>query len=468
MEKIMLKTRKKYDFTKGPIFWNLFKYTIPLMLTSTLQVFYNMADHAVVGKWSGNPLALAAVGSTTSMTSLLVNLMVGIATGAGVIVAQSLGARDNDTLSRTVHTSISFAAILGLAFSLLGLVASRGALTLIGTKTELMPDALLYVRIICLGIPATAIYNFSAAILRSVGDSKTPLKILSASGIINVLLNIFLVTVCHMSVGGVALATITSQYVSAFVVIRVLVGRRDEVYALKREKLGIDLAVLGRIIRYGLPAGIQSSLFSISNVIITSGINQLATASVSAKTILMNSSSLIYNAMNSYLHASMTATAQNFGAKKNDRIRRTLGAALLQVIVVGIVYGQVLLFFSNDINSLFIAYDDPNREIILNEARGLAKMLFCTYFICGMVETTSGALRGLGHSILPMLISLFGIAGLRAGWILFGFPMERFHNLVGAYYAYPISWIVTFFILITLCITTWIKLGILKIKKETV
>jgi putative MATE family efflux protein len=418
----------------------MISYVVPIILTGLLQILYNMADNIVVGRFSGDDLALAAVGSTSSLSNLIVNLLMGIAGGSGVVIAQSYGAKNKDRTSRAVHTSMLTAIIGGIVFCIIGLLISRPALAIMDTKEELMSRALLYLRIICLGIPASAIYNFGAAALRSVGDSKTPLVILSCTGLTNVLLNLFFVIVCNMSVSGVALATIISQYVSAVVVIIVLFKRKDQPYALNINMLRLDPELLRSILRLGLPAGFQGTLFSISNIIITSGMNSLATTDIAGKTIAINIEGLVYTAMNSYLHASTTFTGQNYGAKKPDRIKKSILYAALQVTIVGIVGGMILILFGRPIAEMYVDTSDPNREAVLKAAIELMTFMLSCYFLCGVMDTLSGALRGLGYSIIPMIVSIGAICVLRAIWVFVFFPMEQFHSLIGIYLIYPISW----------------------------
>ena len=430
----------KRDLTEGPLFLPMISYVVPIILTGLLQILYNMADNIVVGRFSGDDLALAAVGSTSSLSNLIVNLLMGIAGGSGVVIAQSYGAKNKDRTSRAVHTSMLTAIIGGIVFCIIGLLISRPALAIMDTKEELMSRALLYLRIICLGIPASAIYNFGAAALRSVGDSKTPLVILSCTGLTNVLLNLFFVIVCHMSVSGVALTTIASQYVSAIVVIIVLFKRKDQPYALNINLLRLDPELLRSILRLGLPAGFQGTLFSISNIIITSGMNSLATTDIAGKTIAINIEGLVYTAMNSYLHASTTFTGQNFGAKKPDRIKKSILYAALQVTIIGVVGGIILILFGKPIAEMYVDLNDPNREAVLKAAIELMTFMLSCYFLCGVMDTLSGALRGLGYSVIPMIISIGAICVLRAIWVFVFFPMEQFHSLIGIYLIYPISW----------------------------
>ena len=434
----MLKARK--NFTEGPLFFRITLFAIPIMLTGFLQIAYNMADNIVVGRFSGDSLALAAVGSTSSLSNLIVNLLIGIAGGAGVVIAQSYGAKNFDKMKRAVHTSVLFSIIGGIAFCILGMLISGPALSLMDTKAELMSRAVLYMRIICAGIPAVSVYNFGAATLRSVGDSKTPLFILSISGISNVLLNLFFVIVCKMSVGGVAFATIASQYISAVAVITVLIRRKDMPYTLKRNMLKIDGKILGEILGLGLPAGFQGTLFSISNILLTSGMNSLPTTDISGKTIAINIEGLVHTSMNSYLHAAMTFTGQNYGAKKPDRIKKSIIYAVIQVTFVGIVGGQLLNLFARPLASLYIDAADPNKEAVLEAAIQLMGFMLSVYFMCGLMDTLSGALRGLGYSMIPMIVSIGAICVLRAIWVFFIFPTEKFHSLIGIYTIYPISW----------------------------
>lgn len=436
----MAGSKAKRNLTEGPLFIPMIQFVVPIILTGMLQIFYNMADNIVVGQFSGDELALAAVGSTSSLSNLIVNLLMGIAGGAGVVVAQSYGAKEFDKLSRAVHTSIAFSVIGGIIFCALGLIISGPALTLMKTKAELMSRALLYMRIICAGIPAVSVYNFGAATLRSVGDSKTPLFILSASGITNVLLNLFFVIVCHMSIAGVALATIISQYISAVVVIFILFRRKNKPYTLDKTKLKIDTPLLKDILRLGLPAGFQGTLFSISNIILTAGMNTLPTTDISGKTIAINIEGLVHTSMNSYLHAAMTFTGQNYGARKPDRIKKAIIYAVIQVTVIGFVGGQLLNLFGEPIARLYLDPNDPQKEAVLAAALELMNFMLAVYFLCGIMDTLSGVLRGLGYSTIPMIASIGSICILRAIWVFFVFPTDRFHSLIGIYTIYPISW----------------------------
>lgn len=434
---------KKRDLTNGPIFLQMLSFVIPVMLTGILQLLYNMADHVVVGQFSGDEHALAAVGSTASLTGLVVNLLMGISAGSSVVVAQRFGAKEYNRLEQAVHTSLSFSLIGGIVFTAIGLLITRPALVLMGTKEVFLDKSVLYMQIICLGIPASAVYNFGAGILRSVGDSKTPLIILSTTGIANVVLNIFFVIALGMSVDGVAIATIVSQYLSAIAVVAVLIKRKNEPYAFSFKKVRIDKTTLLQILRFGVPAGIQSSLFSISNVIITSAVNVFPPTTVSAKTIAGNIDSFLYVTLNSYLHASMTFTAQNYGAKRLDRVKKSIFTAAGQTAVIGFIMGVAMLLGGRFFAEIFIDSADANKEIIIDEVMNVLKVTSLLYFMCGVMETLSGALRGLGRSFEPMIITIGGVCGLRVLWVTVFFPMEIFHTIGGVYMCYPISWSLT-------------------------
>ena len=433
----------KQDFTEGSLFFKITAFAIPIILTGILQSLYNMADNIVVGKFSGDPTALAAVGSTSSLVNMIINVMMGISAGASIVVSHAYGAKQDSVLSRAVHTAMSFSAILGVAFMTMAIFISRPTLALMGTHLDLLDSATLYMRIICCGIPASAVYNFAAAILRSVGDSRTPLFILASSGLLNVLLNLVFVIVFNMSVAGVALATIISQYISAIVAVAILIKRRRESYGIRPRELGIDTKILGRILRFGIPASIQSSLFGISNVLITTAINGFEQAVISAKTIAGNIEGILYVTLNSYMHVAMTASGQNFGARKPERIKRSVLYCIIQVVAIGIIGGQLMLLFGEPLANLYIDPTDPAREAVLARSMEQMTVLLSTYFLCGIMESLSGSLRGLGYSTSPMIMCIVGVCGIRILWILTAFKLETMHTPTGLFIVYPISWIAT-------------------------
>lgn len=457
---------EKRSFTEGSIFPKIILFALPIMMTSILQVLYNMADHIVVGRFSGDPLALAAVGSTASMTALVVNTLVGISAGTSVLVAQSYGAKNHSMISRITHTSITFAALGGIAFCAIGFLVSRPALIAMGTKAELLDNAVLYMRIICAGIPASAVMNFGAAVLRSTGDSKTPMVVFSLSGLLNVLLNLLFVIKFGMSVDGVSLATIISQYAAAVAILTILKVRKNESYALKFRQLRIDPQILVRVLRYGVPAAIQGIMYSISNIVITGAGNVFSTVDISAKTIMGNVDSVVYNVLNSFLHASMTITAQNYGAGKHERLGKVLRYSVIQSAAIGIILGQILLLVSRPLMSLFIEVGDPNAELILEKGSVLLNIMLNTYFLCGLQEVLSGVLRGLGYSILPMMISIGGICGTRILWVCTVFNLPALHTMPGLFTVYPVSWMIASVILTVACAIAFRKLKRIHLKKS--
>lgn len=441
---MLTKSKNKKNFTDGPLFVPLILFALPIMASGLLQVAYNMADNIVVGKFSENANAIAAVAATASLTSLVVQFLMGFATGSGIVIAQAYGAKNENSVSRSVHTAITFSVILGLCFGGLAFGISRPVLTLMNTSSVILDDSVLYFRIICLGIPASTIFNFSSSILRSVGNSKTPLYILSVSGLINVLLNLFFVIVCKMDVGGVALATIISQYTSATVVLIILFKKRGECYGFTPKKLGINLPILGRIVKIGLPAGLQSSLFAISNIFMTTGVNSLPIHAQNAKGIAFNIDAMVYTAMDSYLHSVMTFVGQNYGAKKMGRVKRSIWYSAIQVVAIGIITGVTIILLGKPIIRLYLNPTIANQDLVVYEAHKIMKFILSTYFLCGLMNTLMGSLRGLDHSFITMIISIGGSVVIRCVWIFaFFFPIEGLHSLIGLYTCYPISWVLT-------------------------
>ncbi|MBO7740876.1 MAG: MATE family efflux transporter, partial [Clostridia bacterium] len=446
----MVKAKAKQNLTEGPIFSRMLLFVLPIILTGVLQVVYNMADNIVVGRFSGDPNALGAVGSTASLTVLIVNIMLNISAGAGVVIAQFYGARDAEKVSRTVHTAMAFSVIGGVFLMIVGIAFARPLLTLMGTQAVFYDNAVLYMTIVCLGIPASSVYNFGAAVLRSVGDSKTSLYILAASGLVNVLLNLFFVLTCGMSVDGVALATIISQDLSAAAVVVVFIKRRTESYSLRLRALRIEMHLLSRILRIGIPMALQSSLFSISNIIVTGAVNTFPPHVVSAKTIAFNIEGITYTVMNAFANAAMTFIGQNYGAKKFGRINKAFLYALIQVTVAGILVAQTEILLARPLASLYIGATDPARELIVRSVIEIFNIMLATYFLCGIMETVSGVLKGLGFSISSMIASLIGLA-LRVVWILFVTPTEKFHTIFGLFVSYTLSWIATILLLLVCC-----------------
>ena len=464
-------SKNKRDFTEGPLFFRIFLFALPIMATGLLQVFYNMADKIVVGRFSGDPLALAAVGSVGTLNTLLVNLTLGIAVGGGIVVSQLFGAKQENDVSDAVHTALTFSVFAGIVMGAIGFFISPYVLELLGTKAELIDSANLYFRITMLGFPASMVYNFAASIIRSVGDSKTPLIILSISGLLNVLLNILFVLAFHMTVDGVAYATVLSQLASAVMIVVVFIKRRRECYGLSLRKLRIHKPHLLRMLRIGIPSGLTSSVYSIANLALTGAINTFPPAAVSANSIASSVEGFTYTAMNCFQQSSMTFTGQNFGAKKYDRVKRVYFYSLIQVLVIGIFMGQIQLIFGEELAMLYIDPTDPNRTEVLAYTMDIIKVILTTYFLCGILEVSSGALRGLGCSMVTMIVSLIFACGVRLSYIFFiFFNVDALDTIGELNYAFPISWATTAIAYLIAIAIVWRRFGISKrkAKKEQV
>ncbi len=427
--------RHEIDMLRGPLYKNLILYTLPLMASSILQLLYNAADVVVVGRFAGSQ-ALAAVGSCGSLINLIVNLFLGLSVGASVMVAQRIGANKRQEVGRAVQTSISVSVIGGLALGVFGFFFARTALTLMDSPADVIDLSTLYLRIYFLGLPGMMLYNFGAAVLRAAGDTKRPLYYLAASGLVNVALNLVFVIVFHMSVAGVALATIISQYISAALVLGCLM-RTHECYRFDPHHLRINGGDLAEMVRVGLPAGLQGTLFSLSNVIIQSTINSFGSTVVAANSASSNLEGFIYVAMNAFYHAALAFTGQNYGARQYRRTRSILLRCQVLVVATGIIIGG---FFYLLRTPLLNIYAPSQPEVVAAGMRRL--ILFClTYFLCGIMDVMVGGLRGLGYSILPMIVSLLGACAFRIFWVAVIFPLDP--TLDNLYLSYPISWLLT-------------------------
>ncbi len=454
---MQIKKHARAEFTKGPLFFKILFFAIPIMATGVLQILYNMADNVVVGKFSGDATALAAVGSTSSLTNLILNLLLGLSVGSGVVVAQYFGAKRLSEISKSVHTSMTVSVIGGLIFAIFGFFAARPLLTLMDTRPDIIDSATLYLRIIFCGVPASSVYNFGSSILRSVGDSKRPLIILATTGLVNVGLNIFFVTVCHMTVDGVALATIISQYLSAGAVVFLLM-RTNECYKFDPKKMGIDRVIFGKVLRIGIPSGIQGMMFSISNVMIQSSINTFPTETVSGNTAALSLEGFSYTIMNSFSNAALTFTGQNFGAGKIKRVYKILFYSLIQIFLIGFITGYLEITFAEQLSWLFVDKNIPHAQMIVDASVTRLSYVLKWYFLCGIMEVFTYHLRGIGYSITPMLATLFGVCFIRIAWVAFVFPTESFNTPLGLYMVLPISWAVAIVLSIIICIIASFKL----------
>lgn len=430
------KVHKSYeiDMCNGPLFGKILLFTLPLMLSGILQLLFNAADVVVVGRFAGNE-ALAAVGSTGSLTNLLVNLFIGLSVGANVLVARYYGGRQEEEVSQTVHTAILVSMAGGVLLAVIGIAAARPLLLLMDTPENVIEHSVLYMRIYFIGMPVMLMFNFGSAILRAIGDTRRPLFYLSIAGVINVVLNLFFVIKLQMGVAGVALATVISQCVSSTLIIRCLM-QSEGCFKLYLNKLHINWDKFKKIAAIGLPAGIQGSLFSISNVLIQSSVNSFGSVAMAGNTAGSNVEGFVYTAMNSVHQTAVSFTGQNLGGKKYDRINKILLECLLFVTAIGLIMGNGAFLLGHQILGFYSS--DP--QVI---SYGLQRMsVICTFYcICGIMDVLVGSIRGLGYAVMPMIISLMGACVFRVIWIYTVFQWSR--SLHTLYISYPISWALT-------------------------
>lgn len=423
------------DMTEGSLFKKILFFAVPLILSSTLQLLYNAADIVVVGRYAGST-ALAAVGSTGSLINLLVNLFIGLSVGASVVTAQHFGAREPLEVSKTVHTSMLMSIIGGVFIAIVGFFLAKPLLALMDSPADVIDQAALYLKIYFLGMPAAMIYNFGSAILRAVGDTKRPLYYLTIAGIVNVALNLVFVIVFKMGVAGVAIATVISQIISAAFVVLCLMRTHDSTQ-LYLKQLAIDWQKAKMIIKIGLPAGIQSTFFSISNVLIQSSINSFGSVAMAGNAAAGNIEGFIYVGMNSLSQAALTVASQNVGAKRYDRLGKTFLNCVLIAVVIGMALGAAAYFFGPELLSLYA----PGDEEVISFGMLRLEIIATTYFTCGIMDVLGSMLRGMGKSFMPMLVTLLGACGLRIVWIMTVFAQNR--TLTTLYISYPVSWVVT-------------------------
>lgn len=422
------------DMTTGPLLGKICKFAIPLALSSILQLLFNAADIIVVGNFAGST-ALAAVGSTGALINLIVNVFIGLSVGTNVLVARYYGSGQRKDLEETVHTSITVSLVGGAILIVIGIILAEPLLLLMGTPADVIDQATLYMRIFFVGMPVNMLYNFGAAVLRSVGDTKRPLYYLVIAGIVNVILNLFFVIVCHLDVAGVAIATVISQTISAALVLICLV-RSDGPYSVNLKKLRIKKDKLIGMARIGLPAGFQGAIFSISNVLIQSSINSFGSTVMAGSTAAANIEGFVYVAMNAFHQAALSFTSQNIGAGKFERVNKILASCVFLVSVVGIVLGVGAYLLGTPLLGIYSS--DP--QVI---SYGLERMfLVCMpYFLCGIMDVMVGSLRGMGYSVVPMIVSIIGACGLRVLWIYTIFAVNR--TLFVLFLSYPVSWAIT-------------------------
>ena len=422
------------DMCNGPLVGNLLRFSIPLMASGILQLLFNAADIIVLGQFASSS-AMAAVGATSSLNSLMVNLFLGLSIGCSVVMAHSYGAQDWRRVHDTVHTAVLLALICGAVLVVVGIPLLPVLLRRMDTPADLLDQSILYMRIVFVGMPAMMLYDFGAGILRATGDTRRPLFFLTAAGITNATLNVIFVLVFQLDVAGVALATSISQYLSAFLILRCL-SEPGTHYQLHPREMRICPPVLVQIIRVGLPAGIQSVVFSISNVLIQSSINIFGTLAVAGSTASSNIENFVYTAMNSVYQAALNFTSQNIGAGKKDRIPLILRDCLMIVTVIGLVLGGLAVFFGRQLLSIYSS--DPE---ILPYGLERIRIICLTYFLCGLMDVTCGVVRGMGAAVTPTIVSLTGACVLRVIWIYTVFV--AFHSLFVLYLSYPVTWVVT-------------------------
>lgn len=425
------------DMCSGSIPKKLLLFAIPLMCSSVLQLLFNAADIIVVGRFAGDN-SLAAVGSNTALINLLTNLFIGLSIGANVLAARYYGANKMNELSRTVHTSMAISLISGVFLTAVGVIFAKSLLELMQTPQNILELAKVYLRIYFVGMPAIMIYNFGSALLRAAGDTKRPLYYLIIAGIVNVLLNLLFVIVLKMDVAGVALATVISEFISAYLVVRCLMQEEGGIKLMLSE-LKIDADKLKNILKIGLPAGFQGVLFSLSNVVIQSSVNLFGETVVAGNSAASNIEGFVYVSMNSFYQAAISFTSRNVGAGKYSRINKILIYSLICVIATGIILGWTAYIFGRQLLGIY----SSGAEVI--DAGMVRISIVCvTYALCGMMDVMVGSLRGLGYSVMPMIVSLLGACGLRLVWIGTVFQIDRFHTPVTIYLSYPVTWIITF------------------------
>ena len=424
----------------GTIMDKLISFALPLMVSGILQLMFNAVDIIVVGRFSGSQ-ALAAVGSTTALINVFTNLFIGVSLGANVLAARFYAAGKDKEMSETVHTAITLALVSGVVMAVIGLVFSRWALEIMGTPADVIDQSSLYMRIYFLGMPFFMVYNYGAAILRAVGDTKRPLMFLIVAGVINAVLNMFLVIAFHMGVAGVAIATVISQMISCLLVLRCLY-KTDSSYQLRFSRLCMKKFYLAQIFQVGIPAGIQSTVINFSNALLQSSVNSFGSTAMAGYTAANNVLGFLYASVNAVTQACMSFTSQNYGVRKWKRMDRVLVDCIILSVVCSLTLGCCAYFFGPEILQIYTREPDVIHA-------GMEIMTFATvpYFLCGLMDLFPGALRGMGHSGVPMILSIIGTVGTRIVWIFGIFPSHR--SLSVLFISYPVSWILT--ILMQVC-----------------
>lgn len=440
-----MSTKYEMDLTTGSVAKKLLIFAVPLMLSGILQLLYSAFDMIVLGTFSSDE-SMAAVSSTGSLVNLFVNFFLGLSVGSSVIMAKYYGANDYDNARKTLHTTMLASIIVGVVVTIIGIVFATPMLVLMDATPNLIDRSSLYLQIYFSGIIFNIIYNFGAAILRAIGDTKRPLIYLSIAGVLNILFNLLFVIVFKMDVAGVALGTIISEAVSAILIV-VTLFRSEGVLKLVVKELKLDGKIFKDILLVGIPAGLQSVVFNVSNVIIQSRINSFGDLAVAGNGAASSLEGFVYAGMNAVYQATISFTSQNLGAGKFKNIKKTLAYSYLYTIIVSFAIGGLILILPN----LFIGLYVKSPEA-LEFAKERLFIMILTYFLCGFMDCTSGAMRGMGYSTSSMLMTVIGIVGFRITWIYTFFEMNR--TLANLYLSYPISWTITW--LIELIVYIWI------------
>lgn len=429
----------KIDMTTGNIFKKMLLFAVPLMLTNFLQLLYNAADLMVIGQFRSTQ-SFSAISSTTSLINLCVTLFIGLSAGSNVMMARALGSKDEEKAKKVLHTSLLIALIAGIVIGILGFFLAKPLLKLMNSPYDVIDLATLYLKIYFLGLPFNLLYNFGSAIMRANGDTTRPLVYLFIAGVANIVTNLFLIVVCKMDVEGVAIATILSQAISCVLVLSAL-GRYKESWHFSLNSISFSLDSFKDIVLIGLPAGIQGTLFSISNVLIQSSVNSFGSFVMAGNGAASNLEGFVFTIMNSFYHAALSFIGQNIGAKKYTNLKKIYKYSLIYVITFGFTIGTIVYLASPALVTLYTS--DPD---VMGLASSRLAIMCVTYFLCGIMDVTVGTLRGMGYSIVPMITSIIGVCGFRVIWVLGVFSQNRDIGLL--YASYPISWIMTGIVLI--------------------
>ncbi len=431
-----MKQKTEIIMIEGNLFSKLLIVAVPFVLSGILQLLYNAADLIVCGKY-GSEHAVAAISATNSLINLIINLFMGLSVGANVLLARCFGEQNKEKGQKVVYTAMISSVVCGIVMGLFGFLMSRTFLTLTGTPTDIIDLSTTYLKIYCLGIPFSMIYNFGASLLRAIGDTKRPFVILALSGLCNVSLNLLFVIVFKMDVAGVSLATIISQGISAFFVVLCMINNKG-FFNFKFKQMKFYKKEALEILKIGLPAGIQSTIFSLSNVLIQSSVNSLGTNVMDGSGASGSLEGFVYTSMNAVATSCVAFVSANYGAKKKNNIKKVIMYTCLLVVLMDFIVGSIILTFQDQLLGLYV-----NTEEAMAAGKQRIVIIIGTYFLCGLMDTFAYSLRGIGYSITPAVVSLIGACGIRVLWIFTIFRMDEFHSIFGVALSYPISWIIT-------------------------